>query len=61
MNPTQDKHTTALRAAIARCQELMRAAKQHGDMTTYESYLKQMYALRQQLRNTQRAREEHPE
>lgn len=52
--PLQEKHEIALRSAIARCRDRMRAAKRRGDLQTYQSYLKQMYALRQQQRNAQR-------
>lgn len=40
----------ALLAAIARCQNRMRAAKRRGDMLTYHSYRKQVLALKNQLR-----------
>lgn len=52
---TQAEHrATALRAAIARCKELMRSSKKRGDMNTYASYAKQMYVLQQKLRSTRR-------
>lgn len=49
-----NKRAIALRAAIAACKIKMRACKQRGDMPAYQSYLRQMYALQQQLRNVTR-------
>lgn len=55
---TAQRRITALRAAIARCKDLMRSAKRRGDMRDYVRHMNQMYALKQQCRNTQRLLDE---
>lgn len=49
------RQAAALRAVIEKCKDMMRAAKQRGDMEGYRSYLNQMYAAKRQLRNVARA------
>ena len=53
-HPSAIKKEIALRAAIALCKQKMRAAKKRNDMRAYTSYMRQMYALQQQLRNATR-------
>ncbi len=49
-----ERQEAALRAVIEKCKAMMRAAKQRGDMESYQSYVKQMYAAKRQLRNVTR-------
>ena len=55
MTPSENANRQiALRAAIEKCQIKMRICKRRGDMQNYLSYVKQMYALKQQLRTAER-------